>query len=80
MRHVATFADDDADELVTASLSCQVCLWAPASVLVVADDADPIAYCYCGACDLVTEACLTPAQAARLMVAPPVGPLVDVVR
>jgi hypothetical protein len=68
---LATFRSDDA-ALVTASLSCQVCLQVPA-VELRGDQCAAWAACHCSQCGTPTETLLTHAQAPRLVADPPSG-------
>ena len=79
-RHIAGFRSDDPEELVEASLSCQLCLRTPVRVVVVDDgDDDASAFSQCPECRTPTEVVLTGEQALRLMLAPPVGTTVEFV-
>lgn len=77
--HIAGFRADDPDELLDASLSCQVCLRRPVLVAVVEVGRDAKAFCYCSRCVTPTEVFLTGEQAHRLVNAPPPGPDVEVI-
>jgi hypothetical protein len=78
--HIAGFRSDDPDELIEASLSCQLCLRSPVRVVVVDDgDDDASAFSQCPHCETPTEVVLTGEQALRLMLAPPVGTAVEFV-
>jgi hypothetical protein len=68
---VARFAAIDDPELVVASFCCRLCVRRPAFVVVGVGAERGEAYCYCPACDCLTNVALNSEQLIRLRHSPP---------
>lgn len=70
-RYDAAFALDDPDEIVSAALSCPVCLGGMTRVSVEMVEDHPDAHGTCPACDATWSLDLAPQQLLRLSLDPP---------
>lgn len=79
-RDVARFRGGDHPSVVEACLCCGFCLRRAALVIVGVRRADGQAWCYCSECEAHTEVALNAEQVVRLVLAPPRGGRIHLVR